>query len=168
VRDHDAAIHVDSEVGRGTTVEVHIPELLVETAAAPLSSAALPRGQGERLLVVDDEEALCVSLAHLLTRLGYLVVSKNRPAEALEAFRQAPQDFALVLTDLTMPGMTGLELARHLLELNPRARVALMSGFSGTWTPASVRTLGLVDMLVKPLSAAALAEGVARALAEPR
>jgi FixJ family two-component response regulator len=69
-----------------------------------------------------------------------------------------------VLTDLTMPGMTGLELAQRLLEVQPNAHVALMSGFSGTWTPASVRALGLVDMLVKPLSAAALADGVARGI----
>ncbi len=67
-----------------------------------------------------------------------------------------------------MPGMTGLMLAQELLLIRPSARVVLMSGFSGTWTPASVRTLGLIDMLVKPLSAAALAEGLARAIAEPR
>ncbi|HXK19958.1 MAG TPA: ATP-binding protein [Polyangiaceae bacterium] len=164
VRDHDGAIAVESSVGAGTSVEVFLPEHLGEPSAIQVSPAALPRGNGERILIVDDEEALCVSLTHLLTRLGYQVTAKTRPEAALELFREAPQDFALVLTDLTMPGMTGLELARQLLELQPSARVALMSGFSGTWTPASVRTLGLVDMLVKPLSAAALAQGVARAL----
>jgi FixJ family two-component response regulator len=96
------------------------------------------------------------------------VTAKGQPEAALALFAQAPEDFALVLTDLTMPGMTGLELAEQMLRLRPSARVVLMSGFSGTWTRASVRTLGLVDMLVKPLSAAALAEGVARAIAEPR
>jgi FixJ family two-component response regulator len=67
-----------------------------------------------------------------------------------------------------MPGMTGLEPAEKILRRWPSARVVLMSGFSGTWTPASVRTLGLVDVLFKPLNAAALAEGVAHAIAEPR
>ncbi len=104
-------------------------------------------------------------LAHALAVTARLPSHRQtRPEAALELFRKAPQDFALVLTDLTMPGMTGLELAQQLLELQPSARIALMSGFSGTWTPASVRTLGLIDMLVKPLSAAALAQGVARAL----
>lgn len=168
VRDHDGAISVESHVGRGTKVEVFLPEHLGEPSAAQVSPAALPRGQGERVLVVDDEEALCVSLTALLTRLGYQVVAKAQPQAALELFANSPEEFALVLTDLTMPGMTGLELAQRMLELRPSARVVLMSGFSGTWTRASVRTLGLIDMLVKPLNAAALAEGVARAIAEPR
>ncbi|MDF3067554.1 MAG: hypothetical protein K0R38_3155 [Polyangiaceae bacterium] len=167
VRDHDGAIAVMSQADRGTRVDVYVPEHLGDgpTQAAPLP---LPRGRGERLLVVDDEEALCVSLTQLLTRLGYQVVSKSDPVEALQLYLQAPAEYALVLTDLTMPGMTGLELAQQILELNPSARVALMSGFSGNWTPVSVRALGLVDMMVKPLSAAALAEGVARALQEAR
>ena len=168
VRDHDGAIAVESEVGRGTSIEVFLPEHLGEPASVPISPSALPRGHGERILVVDDEEALCVSLTHLLTRLGYQAVAKAQAEAALELFRQTPDDFALVLTDLTMPGMTGLMLAQELLQIRPSARVVLMSGFSGTWTPASVRTLGLIDMLVKPLNAQALAEGLARAIAEPR
>ncbi len=111
---------------------------------------------------------MCVSLTHLLTRLGYQVVAEAQPQAALELFRQAPDDFVLVLTDLTMPGMTGLMLAQELLRIRPSLRVVLMSGFSGTWTPASVRSLGLIDMLVKPLNAMALAEGMARAIAAPR
>jgi two-component system cell cycle sensor histidine kinase/response regulator CckA len=166
VRDHDGALWVESRVGVGTTFEVFLPEHVGEPDVPQAGPAALPRGRGERILVVDDEEALCASLTHLLTRLGYQVVAKTKPDAALEAFRQTPDAFALVLTDLTMPGMTGLDLAQTILAEHPSARVALMSGFSGTWTPASVRTLGLVDMLVKPLSAVALAEGVARALAE--
>ena len=168
VRDHDGSIVVESRVGQGTQVEVFLPEHLGEPSAVQVSPTALPRGHGERVLVVDDEEALCLSLTQLLTRLGYQVVAKSRPEAALELFATAPGEFALVLTDLTMPGMTGLDLAQQMLLLRPDARVVLMSGFSGSWTPSSVRTLGLMDMLVKPLSAAALAAGVARALAEPR
>jgi PAS domain S-box-containing protein len=168
VRDHDGAIAVESHVGRGTKIEVFLPEHLGEPSVAHVSPTALPRGNGEQVLIVDDEEALCVSLTHLLTRLGYQAVAKSQPQEALELFAKNPDHFSLVLTDLTMPGMTGLELAQQLLSLRPSARVVLMSGFSGTWTRSSVRTLGLVDMLVKPLNAAALADGVARAIAEPR
>jgi PAS domain S-box-containing protein len=169
VRDHDGAIVVESRAGDGTQVEVFLPEHIGEPSVAQASPSILPKGRGERLLVVDDEEALCISLTHLLTRLGYQVVAKSRPEDALALYREQPAEFALVLTDLTMPGMTGLQLAEQILSVDPRAKVALMSGFSGTWTPASVRLLGLVDMLVKPLSAAALAEGISRALAgEPR
>jgi two-component system, cell cycle sensor histidine kinase and response regulator CckA len=165
VRDHDGAIAVDSTPGQGTSVDIYLPEHIGERCVEHASPAALARGRGEHLLVVDDEQALCVSLTQLLARLGYQVTAKSKPEEALELFRSAPDDFALVLTDLTMPGMTGLELAQRLLMVKPGAKVALMSGFSGTWTPASVRSLGLVDMLVKPLTAAALAEGIARSIA---
>lgn len=165
VRDHDGAIVVESRPGDGTQVEVFLPEHIGEPSVAQAAPSILPKGRGERLLVVDDEEALCISLTHLLTRLGYQVVAKSRPEDALALYREQPAEFALVLTDLTMPGMTGLQLAEQILAVEPRAKVALMSGFSGTWTPASVRLLGLVDMLVKPLSAAALAEGISRALA---
>jgi len=168
VRDHDGAIAVESNPGVGTRMEVFLPEHIGEPSAVQTSPRILPRGRGERILVVDDEEALCASLTALLKRLGYQVVAKSQPEAALELFAENPDDFALVMTDLTMPGMTGVSLAQHMLAIRPTARVVLMSGFSGTWTPASVRTLGLVDMLLKPLNAAALAEGVARALAEPR
>jgi two-component system cell cycle sensor histidine kinase/response regulator CckA len=168
VRDHDGAIAIESVLGKGTSVQVYLPEHIGEPSTEQSGPAALPRGRGERLLVVDDEDALCVSLTQLLTRLGYEAVSKSRPDEALELFRESPDEFALVLTDLTMPGMTGLELAQQILAVKPTAKIALMSGFSGTWTPASVRALGLVDMLVKPLSAASLADGVARSLAYSR
>jgi two-component system, cell cycle sensor histidine kinase and response regulator CckA len=168
VREHDGAIAVESRLGKGTSFEIYIPQHIGEPNLEHPSPAALARGKGERILVVDDEEALCVSLAQLLTRLGYDVVAKSKPEEALELFRSSPDAFALVLTDLTMPGLTGLELAQHMLMVKPSAKIALMSGFSGTWSPASVRTLGLVDMLLKPLSAASLAEGVARGIAYER
>jgi DNA-binding NtrC family response regulator len=103
-----------------------------------------------------------------LKRLGYEVVARSNPEEALELYKAMPASFALVLTDLTMPGLTGLDLSQRILEHTPSARVVLMSGFSGTWTPDTVRSLGLLDMLVKPLSAATLAEGVAHAIATPR
>jgi len=168
VRDHEGAIAVESEMGKGTKIEVFLPEHIGEPSAVQVSPTALPRGKGERILLVDDEEALCLSLTALLTRLGYQVVARSQPEAALEVFARTPAEFALVLTDLTMPGMTGLQLAEKVLQLSPDARVVLMSGFSGTWTRGSVRTLGLIDMLVKPLNASALAEGVARAIAEPR
>jgi CheY-like chemotaxis protein len=168
IKDHDGAITVEIQIGRGTKFEVFLPEHLGEPSVADGSPAALPSGRGERVLVVDDEQALRVSVAHLLTRLGYQVTASEGPEAALGVFAASPDAFELVLTDLTMPGMTGLELAEEILRRRPSARVVLMSGFSGSWTRESVRELGLVDMLVKPLNAVALAQGVARAIAEAR
>jgi two-component system cell cycle sensor histidine kinase/response regulator CckA len=164
VRDHDGAILVESRLGQGTSIEVYLPEHLGEPSPGAASAPSLPRGRGERILVVDDEEALCDSLTQLLKRLGYQVEAQSSSEAALQMFREDPERFALVLTDFTMPRLTGLELAQCMLELRPKARVVLMTGFSGTWTPASVRALGLVNMLVKPLTLSTLANGIASAL----
>jgi PAS domain S-box-containing protein len=164
VRDHEGAIFVESEPGAGTTVTLYLPEhevALVDDEAPP---AELVRGSGEAVLFVDDEAVLCRSVAGLLERLGYRVTACSDPAEALELFRRSPRAFDVVLTDLTMPGMTGVELAREMLGLAPATRVLVMSGFHGTWTAEGLKALGVLDLISKPLSAARLSESVATAL----
>jgi two-component system, cell cycle sensor histidine kinase and response regulator CckA len=164
VRDHEGAIFVDSELGRGTTVTLYFPEhevTLVEDAEPPPS---LVRANGETVLFIDDEVVLCRSVAGLLERLGYHVTARSDPAEALELFRRTPRAFDVVLTDLTMPGLTGVDIAREVLKVAPHKPVLVMSGFNSTWTPETLRTLGVVDLISKPLSAARLSQTLARAL----
>jgi PAS domain S-box-containing protein len=164
VRDHEGAIFVDSAPGEGTTVTVYLPEHTVGVEAASEPPPELVRAHGERVLFIDDEAVLCRSVSALLERLGYRVTARSDPAEALELFRQKPREFDVVLTDLTMPGMTGVDVAREILKLSPGKPVLMMSGYSSTWTAESLKTLGVLDLIVKPLAAARLSQSLAAAL----
>ena len=166
VRDHEGAILVESEVGQGTSVVIYLPEHEVELTEDVPPSAALVRANGESVLFIDDEAVLCRSVAGLLERLGYRVTAKSDPTEALELFRAKPNEFDLVLTDLTMPGLTGVDVAREVLRLAPDKPVLLMSGFNSTWTAEALKALGVVDLIPKPLGAARLSESLALALAK--
>jgi CheY-like chemotaxis protein len=128
------------------------------------SPAALPRGHGERVLFVDDEGALCAAGGMMLDRLGYRTTTHTSPNDALECFRQGPETFELLVTDLTMPGMSGVELAQRVLAIRPQLPIVLVSGYGGRWTPENVRELGITDLVSKPLSLFALATAVRRAL----
>jgi DNA-binding NtrC family response regulator len=104
-------------------------------------------------------------VARLLERLGYRVTPCSKPREALALLRRDPRAFDVVLTDLTMPQLTGLDLAREVHDLDPHMPVLVMTGFSGSWSSDSLRSVGIYDLVPKPLSAQALASAVAAALA---
>jgi two-component system, cell cycle sensor histidine kinase and response regulator CckA len=153
VRDHEGVIGLSSEVGKGTVVTVYLPEYEAGLRDSTPPEATLPRGYGERLMLVDDEAVLCQSVAGLLERLGYRVDAFTDPRKALVRFRQAPNDFSLVLTDLTMPGITGIDLAREISALSPGKPIVIMSGFGGEHSSQSLQTIGVRELLSKPLSA---------------
>jgi PAS domain S-box-containing protein len=167
VRDHDGSVTVHSELGKGTRFEVFFPEhtTRVTPLAVPLSSERRPRGAGQHVLLVDDEPIVCRSLRAILERLNYRVEAFTDPGLALKAFEAQPSSYDLVLTDLTMPGLGGVELARAVLAARPGTPVVLMSGFSVTWTPSRIRALGLRDLLWKPITLDELSAAVERALA---
>ncbi|ATC63509.1 hybrid sensor histidine kinase/response regulator [Nibricoccus aquaticus] len=169
VRDHDGAITVESRVNEGTTFRVFFPEhadATMRQSEKEDGKSALPRGRGERILFVDDERVLCDAGRRLLEYLGYAPVTFADAEEALRRFRHDPADFDLVITDLTMPHMTGLDLAMEIAALRPELPVLLASGFSGTWTAEKVKALGLRDLIAKPVSVEVLAAAVRRALDE--
>src|SRR5262249_45899460 len=144
-------------VGEGTVFTLLFPEHSTQLDEAHEPSVSLPRGRGERILVVDDERLICDSLAALLERLGYRVTTRSDPVEALELFASDPMRFDLVLPDLTMPAMTGADLVRAVLDLRPRTRVVMMTGFAGAWTPDALRSLGVQELVSKPITIESLA-----------
>ena len=160
VREHEGAIAVHSRPGVGTTFEIYFPAVRVELPELRTSKADPPRGRGEQILVVDDESAICTSMKMILGHLGYRVVAHTVPLEALCSFRENADQFEMVITDLTMPRMTGVELARRVMQLRPGLPVLLMSGFAGTLTGERARALGICGLLTKPIDLPTLAAAV--------
>ena len=169
VGDFGGVIDVATEVGVGTTFTIWLPpaDSLPRLPAAP--APALPRGDGEIVMIVDDEPALVALAEETLAELGYEPVGFDSSLAALQAFRAEPNRFDLVLSDETMPDLTGTEFAREILRLRPDASIMLMSGYSGPQMSERARAAGIIDVLRKPLVRRDIAESVARALqAQPR
>ncbi|HUR60189.1 MAG TPA: PAS domain S-box protein, partial [Opitutaceae bacterium] len=165
---HDGAVTVYSQPGEGTVFHLYFPAHAGEEPVAVLAAEPpIPRGQGERILVVDDEELLARLGEKSLTALGYHVEVATNAAAALALVRADPERFALVITDQTMPGMTGLALASQLLQIRAGLPIILMTGFSASLTPARVKAEGLRELLLKPTSIQALAAAVRAAITSP-
>jgi FixJ family two-component response regulator len=124
----------------------------------------LPRGNGETVMIVDDERALVALAEETLAELGYEPVGFDSSLAALQAFRAEPTRFDVVLTDETMPDLTGTELAREILRVRSQISIILMSGYGGTQLSERAQIAGVVDVLRKPLVRRDIAESVARAL----
>ena len=127
VESHKGVIHIDSALGRGTVVSVFLPAS--EDAATAPSATSHATGRGERIMYVDDEEALVLLMDRALTKRGYQVSGFSTPAEALKAFSERPDDFDVVITDLSMPGMPGPQLASRLREVRKDVPIILTSGY---------------------------------------
>ncbi len=156
-----------SEPGKGSVFEVYLP------CASPTSEAMelektdhLPRGAGERILLVDDETAIVESVKGILEWLGYEVDGRVSSRDALDLFRRRSADYDLVITDMTMPQMNGDELAREILKICPDLPVILCTGFSERVSATKAKAMGIKEFLLKPLAIGDLARAVRRCLAE--
>jgi PAS domain S-box-containing protein len=164
VADLDGAIDVATEVGVGTTFTIWLPATDERPMPNPEPAGELPRGHGETVMIVDDERALVALAEETLAQLGYEPVGFDSSVAALQAFRAEPKRFDLVLTDETMPDLTGTELAREIRQLRPAISIILMSGYGGAQLSERAQAAGVVDMLRKPLVRRDIAEPIARAL----
>jgi len=162
MKSFDGAITVYSEPERGTTFHLYFPALDFGAADSQPEERTEPRGRGERILFVDDEPVLAMLGERFLTRLGYTPVVQTDPRAALAHFNDYPCD--LVVTDLTMPHLSGIEFARGIWEMNPNARVILTTGYSATLDPQRAQELGFRELLLKPYTVHGLGETVQRAL----
>ncbi len=160
---HGGALTVDSRPGEGATFHIYLP--LAANSVAPGESNAIQPAPGTgRILVVDDEAAIALSIQQILEGLGYTVTPENDSGEALETFRTQPDRFDLVISDLIMPRMTGTELAGELLRLRPDLPIILITGLNHTTTAEAVGQLGIRAYLSKPFTISELSQTVRRVL----
>lgn len=167
MKSHDGAISVYSQPGKGTAFHLYFPVFETEAVAREIELTPVPRGNGEHILVVDDEEILANLGKITLERLGYIVTAKTSATEAIAAVRAQPDYFDLVITDLTMPVMDGARLGSELLLIQPRLAIILTTGYSGAMTDEKVRALGFRELLAKPSTVRNFGETVHRVLHPP-
>jgi PAS domain S-box-containing protein len=160
VTDLGGGIDVESAVGEGSSFTVYLP--FSAAAAAPVAlEEPIVHGAGEAVLLVDDEEPLVRLGEEMIAGLGYEAVGFTSGAAALRAFRAAPRRFQALLSDESMPEMTGTDLAREMRRLRPDLPIVLMSGFVTSALAARAREIGIQEVLAKPL----VERDIARALA---
>ena len=160
---YQGAIGVESEPGSGARFDILIPQAESSNMAQDQSEREEKRpveGGTERILVVDDEELLVDLLAQNLSLLGYQVVARTSSEEALAVFYQNPTQFDLVISDLTMPRLTGLDLAARMQALRPDVPIILCTGFSESISEERARGLGIMGLLFKPCNRLDLARTV--------
>lgn len=166
VKNHKGSIDVQSEVGRGTSVQIHLP-LAVQAAeeSSDLFSEA-PKSQGVRILVVDDEEVVRDLLAEMLNTLGHTVTLCQDGPEALEWYRKEWHKTDLVIFDMVMPKMSGRDLFRGLQKINPEVRALLSSGYSIDGEAQAILAAGVLGFLQKPFVRSELAQAVEQVLGQ--
>lgn len=164
VEAHHGTIQVKSTQGVGTSFELSFPVAQQVASAAPAESTTRDQGHGQSILVIDDEEALAEVTGQMLEALGYTVTIANRPDTALEIVRQSEKPFSLILSDYSMPKMSGLQLAAEFQKLAQPVPILLMSGLNDSLNTQSAEQLQIVGFLQKPFLWDTLAKAVRGAL----
>lgn len=165
VKGHGGAVLVESRLNKGTSFHVYFPMLSDNDPPDFEIDNLLPIiGGCESILFVDDETTLVQLGKEMLERIGYDVVGRTNGHDALSLFRSRPNQFDIVITDLTMPNMTGIELAKNILKIRPEIPVIICTGFSEAVTVEEAREYGIRDLIFKPIVTRKIAISIRRAL----
>ncbi|MFH1154144.1 MAG: ATP-binding protein [Pseudomonadota bacterium] len=164
VKQFNGHICVDSEPGKGTAFTVYLPQTETEVNLPEDNSPAPEESGTEKILVIDDEPNIAELLKEMLEKIGYTVTAHTDALEAMERFRSAPKAFDLVITDMTMPGISGADIATEILRLTPDIPVILCTGYSEIINDRKAQAIGIKAFLGKPISMKKLAATVRRTL----
>jgi len=165
VKGHEGAITVSSELGKGTEFAIYLPRVTGLRQAERETVEPYPTGT-ERILFVDDEDMQVRAMSKLLEHLGYKAVGLTDPLRALEAFRRHPRAFDMLITDQTMPNMSGGELAAEVLKIRPGLPVIICTGYSETLGEKEALAMGVKGFMLKPFSVREIAEVIRRVLSK--
>jgi nitrogen-specific signal transduction histidine kinase/ActR/RegA family two-component response regulator len=165
VKSHEGSISVESKYGKGTTFSIFFPVVKKQAVIETETVEKLSTGN-ERILFVDDEKSILSAGQKSLERLGYKIEVNLNPVEALELFRANPDQFDLVITDMTMPKMTGDQLAQEILKIRPDMPIILNTGFNEKIDEEKAKQVGIRQYIEKPLNRTILAKMVRKVLDE--
>jgi CheY-like chemotaxis protein/anti-sigma regulatory factor (Ser/Thr protein kinase) len=157
VKELGGAITVDSQLGKGSTFHVYFPVIQENILSQIKETTVFPKGK-ERILFIDDEELLTEIGKAMLEKLGYHVTVSSSSLEALAAFQNTPNEFDIVITDQTMPNMTGSDLARRMMQIRSDIPIILCTGYSNLIDEAAAKSLGIKEFALKPLTQDVIAQ----------
>ncbi|MCB2181797.1 MAG: response regulator [Desulfobulbaceae bacterium] len=168
VRDYRGRIQVESEPDKGTAFHVFLPTYSKRTSKIPLPQDEVricPTGK-EHILIVDDEEVIAESMKRRLAKLGYTITVRTSSIEALELFRHKPEAFDLIITDQTMPNMTGDRMAIEMLRIRDNVPIIMCTGFSSVIDENKARKIGIKAFLLKPVVKEEMAHAIRSVLGD--
>jgi PAS domain S-box-containing protein len=157
VTEYGGTITVDSKKGEGTSFHVYFPVVKKNEVLFSRGTGDLPRGKGH-ILFIDDEELLVELGQTMLERLGYKVTVRCSSLDALSTFHNSPEDFDAIITDQTMPEMTGSDLARRILQIRPDMPIILCTGYSNVVDREKAKSIGIKEFVIKPLTMKKIAQ----------
>jgi PAS domain S-box-containing protein len=164
VKNHDGIVQVTSSPGQGASFHIYLPHLAGQETLSKLSESEPIPGGSERILFIDDEEDLVNLMEEILTELGYSVTACTDSREALKIFQADPNRFDLVITDMTMPHLSGSDLAQQIIKLRPGQPIILCTGYSSYINAEKAAQLGIKTFLLKPVARRELACAIREAL----
>lgn len=150
VKTHEGATSVISQPGKGTTFHIYLPAASGRAANDASKQEPAGRGSGEHVLYIDDDEAIVFLTTRVLERLGYSVAGFTDPEIALQTFRTTPDAFDIVVTDLSMPGMSGFDLTEAMHAIRPDIKILMTSGYVRPEDRDTARDRGVHDLILKP------------------